>query len=118
MHRTAPHSRPPRPPRTAVLVVSHPDGHVEAFAEPHIDVRLCRVPVAHSREAEIVAEDLAELTLPRRYRDLWRRDRLRAVGTTRPLTADAMQAAMITRDVLSALTAMAEEREEAVTWTL
>ena len=94
-----------RPQRQAVLIVSHPDGYIEAFAEPHIDVRFARVPVAHSLDAEVVAEDLVELMLPARYRRLYFPAMRRTVGSTRPLTVDALLAAFGMMDATATLNA-------------
>lgn len=93
-----------RPPsRQAVLVAVHPDGDLEAFANKSVDVRFVRMPVAHSLEGERIAEDCFELMLPRRYRDLWRRDLLRANGTTHPLTAQSALDALAAKDCIAAL---------------
>lgn len=100
MDRTTPS---PRPPRFAVLIVIQGDGHIEAFAERHVDVHVARVPVSFSREAEQTAEDVAELLLPPRFRELFRRDRLRAVGTTRPLLPTTLARAIATNDLIAAL---------------
>jgi hypothetical protein len=107
---------PPR--RQAVLVAAYADGFLEVFAEMTVDVHIARVPMAHSREGEIIAEDCFELAMPRRFRQLFRRDRLRANGTARPLAAETAHAALATRDVLAALTHLANEREEVLTWSL
>ena len=92
-----------RPKRQAVVVVAHVDGFVEIFANQNIDVRIVRIPVAHTRAGEILAEQCAELMLPRRYRDLWRRDHLRAVGTAKPLTAQAALDSLAAKDCVAAL---------------
>ena len=100
-----------RPKRQAVVVAAHPDGFVEIFANQNIDVRIVRIPVAHTRAGEILAEQCAELMLPRRYRDLWRRDHLRAVGTIPPLTAQAALASLVAKDCVAALSQFSEPVE-------
>ena len=104
----------PRPPRQRVLVVPHPDGHLEVFGERNIAVHVARVPIAHSRDAERVADEVVDLRLPRPFRELHRADKLRAVGTTRPLRPSALLAAAETRDALAALDALAAEPQEVV----
>ncbi len=84
-----------RPKRQPILILSHADGHLEAFAEKHLDVHIARVPAAFSSEVELAAEGAMELILPRRYRSLYRADMLRKNGSTRSLLpsvfADARQ---------------------------
>jgi len=105
-------------PRSDVLVVSHSDGHIEVFGEKNVSVRIVRMPAANSLQSERTAEDVAELMLPRRYRDLYRADRLRAVGNTRPLRPSTLVDAQWARDFITALNAMAGTREEVTTWML
>ncbi|NOY41266.1 MAG: hypothetical protein GXP26_05460 [Planctomycetes bacterium] len=81
-----------RPSRQAVLILSHGDGHIEIFGEKNIDIYLARIP--HCPGSEALAEDVAELAIPRRYRDLYRADRLRATGSTRPLLPSVMARAV------------------------
>ena len=52
--------------RQPVLVVVAADGFVQAFAESHIDVLIANVPDCPGHEA--LAEDVAELLMPQRYR--------------------------------------------------
>lgn len=115
MKSTAP---PSRLPRQAVLIVSHPDGYVEVFADANIDVYLARVPVAETCAGERLADECLALMLPRRYRDLHRADRLRTVGTTRPLRPKAAHAAILAGSAISALNALDGEREEVVRWAI
>jgi hypothetical protein len=89
--------------REAVLVAIHSDGFLEAFAERNLDVAFARIPAATSLFGQQVAEDCFELLLPKRYRDLWRRDYLRASSSTKPLTAEAVTDALTTRDIIAAL---------------
>ena len=94
-------NKPPK--RQAVLVVHHDDGLAQAFAHKNIDVVFARMPAATSEFGRRVAEDCFELLLPKRYRDLWRRDYLRANGSTTPLRVETIAAALETRDILAAL---------------
>jgi hypothetical protein len=102
-------SKPPR--RQAVLIAVHPDGFLEAFGAKSVDVRFVRLPVANGRVNEILAEQCFELMLPPRYRELWRRDLLRASGTSQPLTPETALAALKTKDCLAALNKASEPME-------
>ena len=105
------------PPRSDILIISHADGHLEVFGEKNVSARIVRVPAANSFQSQRMAEDTVELMLPRRYRDLYRADRLRAVGNTRPLRPSVLVDAQWTRDFIAALDAMADTREEVMQWT-
>ncbi|QDT72224.1 hypothetical protein [Lacipirellula limnantheis] len=96
------HKAPPAK-RDKVLVAIHSGGFLEAFAERNIDVVFARIPAATSLFGQQIAEDCFELLLPQRYRDLWRRDYLRASSSTAPLTAEAVMEALTTRDSIAAL---------------
>ena len=76
---------PPKPRRETDLILSYPDGYLEVYSERPVDVHLARVPVAFDQDGECMSEEVAAMLLPVRYRDLWRADRLRLVGSTRPL---------------------------------
>lgn len=95
------HASPPR--RQAVLIAVHPDGYLEAFADKSVDVRFARHLDAHTPAGERLAEDCFEMLLPQRYRDLWRRDLLRACGTTDLLRPQAVLDALAARDCITAL---------------
>ena len=113
-------NRSTRAPRQGVLVLSHPDGHLEVFAEKCTAVHIARVPTAGSSEAERQSEDVTHWLLPRRYRDLHRADRLRATGTTRPLKPSALKASLEVPAViedLNRLAAMFAPQPEAMVWT-
>lgn len=57
--------------REAVLILAHGDGWSEAFAEKHVDVRIAMVPCMTTPADEILAEEYVELSLPKRYRDIY-----------------------------------------------
>jgi hypothetical protein len=90
-----------------VLIVSHSDGYLEAFAEPHVNVLVARVPKAPTREAETLGDELFWLTLPLRFRALYRADLQRAVSTTRPLSPSMMEQARATEKLIVQLNALA-----------
>ncbi len=108
------------PSRQPVLIVSHPDGHVEIFSDRHVDVYVARVPVASSREAEVMAEDVIEMLIPRRYRGLYRADRLRKNGTTRPLLPSVLADSIRARKDIDAINELRVNTpaEEVLTWAL
>ena len=72
-------------PRQAVLVLAHADGWLEVFAEPNIDVRIAMVPTTGTIAGESLAEQVVDLALPRRYRDLHWPGKLRAADRLRVL---------------------------------
>ena len=110
---------PPTLPRLAVLIVNYPDGYAEAFADRNVDVHFARVPVYQTRRGEQLADDILELSLPHRHRQLYRRDRLRGNATTRPLTPQVAATALSTRSACNALSDLgAEVQEGAIVWTL
>jgi len=112
-------SRNRRPQRETVLILSYPDGYQEVFAERHVDVHLVRVPVTNSPEGEQIADDVIEMMLPWRYRSLYRADRLRATGTTRPLLPSVMARAMANTEAISTLNELASQSAgEEVVWTI
>jgi broad specificity phosphatase PhoE len=106
-----------------VLVLTHADGHVECYAERGVTIHLTRVPAAFTPDGERQAEDVAEWLLPRRYRELWRADYLRANGTTRPLLPSTLAEAHTVTAIIDALNQATDsfaptEESEAVAWTL
>ena len=105
-----------RVPRQKVLILSHPDGHLEIFGEA-IDAHICRVPTASTIEAERQAEQVVEWLLPHRFRDLWQRDKLRAVGTSRPLLPSTLARSLATTKAVAALNSMTAQEQEVATWS-
>lgn len=91
------------PPRQAVLVVVHVDGFIEAFAEKSVDVCFARLLEFDTPAGELLAEECFEMMLPKRYRDLWRRDYLRANGTTDLLRPQAVIDALAAKDCIAAI---------------
>lgn len=100
-----------RSPRQKVLILSHPDGYLQVYGEPSLDVHVARIPVAHSVEAEFHAEAVVEMLLPMRFRQLLTtvypipgtksvRGPLRTVGTTAPLLPSVLQASLAVPGVL------------------
>jgi hypothetical protein len=84
-------ARKPQPPRHTVLVFVHADGFIEVFGDKSIDAKIVNVPDCPGHEA--MAEDVAELMMPARYRNLYRADRLIATGVSRKFRPTALRAA-------------------------
>jgi hypothetical protein len=74
--------------RVGVLVVAHPDGYLEFYSEPHVNVRIVRVPATENRENEAAAIDVAEAMIPPSHRKLYRDDFMRINYLLRPLTIE------------------------------
>lgn len=90
-----------------VLAAVHPDGTIEVFGL-RLAVRIVRVPLARTIEGERLALGCAWMMLPPRWRKLWRRDRLAANGSTRPLTAETMLRSLVVHDSIAALNVVAD----------
>jgi hypothetical protein len=75
---------PPR--RVQVLIVGHVDGWLEVYAPKGVDVHLATMPDVQGAEAELLAERLFELLLPRRFRQLFAPVYRRAANLLRCLT--------------------------------
>lgn len=72
-------------PREAVLLVLNPDGWVEAYAERHVDVHIA-IRLHVPPEGEQLADEYLDLTLPRRFRQVYWPGLLRAADTVRTVT--------------------------------
>jgi hypothetical protein len=96
-------------PRVKVLVVVHPDGYLQAFAEKRVDVRFVNLLDVHPDD-EVPAEQALEAGLPAAYRDLHWPCRLRATGLVERITA---QQALDTTYQLSILHGLRKLEEEA-----
>ena len=100
----------------------HPDEHLEVFGDRNVDILITRVPLSFSSEGERQAEEVMEMMLPQRYRDLFWADRLRATGSTWPLLPSVLRKSLVVRDCLTTMnevtSAVQQQEEEAVTWML
>jgi hypothetical protein len=99
--------------RARILILSHSDGYCEIFAERAVEIHLQRVPAAFSIEGEAQAEDVMEALLPRRFRELWRADFLRATGSTRPLLPSVLRQSIGTKECLRLLNRLPEKMRTA-----
>jgi hypothetical protein len=105
-----------RPPRQKVVVKI--DGELVRVFGDNIDPIIIRVPVAHSVEAERQADEIVEMLLPLRFREICSADRLRAVGTTRPLFPSTLARSLATNELIGALNATTAPAQEVVAWML
>ena len=74
MHVNRNQPEEPLPDRPPILFVVHPDQHVEIFADHRLDIHFARIPMAFSLEGERQAEEVMEMMLPKKHRDLYRAD--------------------------------------------
>lgn len=102
-------------PRQNVLILSHHDSFIEVFAERNTDVHIARVPQGFTLEGERQADQIAEGRLPRRYRQLWRADRLRATGSTHPLLPSTLADSQSINELLTAFNS--DEQHGVMIWT-
>lgn len=58
------------PPRTPVLIEVHADGYLEVYARKDVDVYFVDRPVANSPSAGTKVDEIVDLLIPRRYREL------------------------------------------------
>lgn len=92
------------PPRPRVRIRLHADGYVEVFGNRPMSARIERVPLCTGHER--LAEDVADLAVPRVFEDA---DILLANGTTRPLTPTTMLASRRARAAVVSLNSLAAE---------
>ncbi|QDS97704.1 hypothetical protein [Adhaeretor mobilis] len=95
--------------RQHVLIVAHADGYLEVFGEKNLDIRISNIPLAHSREAERIAEDALELSLPRCYRQLYFPGKRRATATLMPLLPSTMARAKAVKRTIRQLNQLVQK---------
>lgn len=107
-----------RPRRERVLVVPHADGHLEVFGSENVIVRIERLPVTNSRDAEAIAEDFLERSLPPIWRELYFPGMRRATGTAQLLLPSTIRRATDIEQSLQSLNSVLEslKQEEASAW--
>ena len=104
-------ARKPRRPREKVLVVMRPDGLVEVYSEPHIDVyAVNRLDVGRDETPGLanLIDAYHEGTMPRAYRDLYWPSKSRHIALHERRTT---KAALDTLHQLSILRGLQAERE-------
>jgi len=110
-----------------VLVVAHHDGWLEVFGDrEHIDARIVMAPTlggepstATQQRFEVLAEEYLELTIPRRYRDIYVPINRRAADKLRLVTPESIACRQTDIELLRAIERMgAELRGEVRAWML
>jgi len=109
--------------REAVLILAHGDGWIEAFAEKHVDVRIEMVPHMTTSAGEILAEEYVELSLPKRYQDIYWPGNRRAADMMRVVRPSDIVQRDYELDLLRAIKGAGailrgEKREGRKLWTL
>jgi len=102
-----------RHPQQRGLILLHPDGYLEVFAERGVEFHVARIPAAFSIEGECQAEEVMEALLPGRFRELYRADYLREVASTRPLLPSTLKQALGMKDLLRLLGDLPAKLQEA-----
>jgi hypothetical protein len=106
------HNKRKRPTPQDVLFVIHPDGYVQGFGERGVNIHFCRVPWAATPDGEVMAEEVALELLPRRFRELWAANNLRANGTAQPLLPSTVKRALDIKEVLKLLDRLSAKLQE------
>ena len=105
--------------REAVLVLAHPDGWLETFAEKHVDVRIVMVPQVTTQAGEILAEEYVEASLPKRYRDVYWPANRRAADMLRVVRPSDIAWREYELELLRAIQQLGNQQEEGrKLWTL
>lgn len=105
--------------REAVLVLAHGDGWLEAFAEKHVDVRIEMVPYMTTQAGEILAEEYVELSVPKRYRDVYWPNLRRAADMMRVVRPSDIAWREYDLELLRAIQQLGNQQEEGrKLWTL
>ena len=98
--------------REAVLILAHGYGWLEAFAEKHVDVRIEMVPQVTTQAGEILAEEYVELSLPRRYRDVYWPGNRRAADMMRVVRPSDIAWREYHVELLRAIQQLGDKQEE------
>lgn len=94
--------------REPVVIVLNADGFVEVFANDHVDVRIVNRVHFDSSEGQIAAEELVELELPHRHRQVLWPANSRAIGTAETVTVDGLWKRDTELNLFSTLDAIAQ----------
>ena len=109
----------PTQQREAVLILAHGDGWIEVFAEKHFDVRIEIVPYMTTEPGEIQAEEYVELSLPKRYRDVYWPGNRRAADMMRVVRPTDIVRRDYDLELLRAIQQLGNQQEEGrKLWTL
>ena len=101
------HDTVKRQPKQKVLIIAHPDNYIEVYGD-NIDVEIVRSIVASTPEAECIAEDIVEASLPLRFKPLYWPGKAKVTASLRPLHAQTAHEARYVAKLLPALNSMME----------
>jgi len=105
-------NKPPRKPqkRTRVLVVLSSNGFVELFADKDVDFHVAQRLHVDTIEAERLAEDLLDITIPKSFRNLFFPGKLRATALVEKITAETALDTLYKLSILRGLREMQNEQ--------
>ena len=105
-------NKPPRKPRqrTRVLVVLSSNGFVELFADKNVDFHVAQRLHVETIEAERLADDLLDITIPKPFRNLFFPGKLRATGLVEKITAEMALDTLYKLSILRGLREMQNEQ--------
>ena len=75
--------RPPKAKRPTILVVGHPDGWFDLYADQRLDAAFAILPDVEGVEGERLAEAFTETQLSRRHREIYIPGRCELAGQIR-----------------------------------
>ncbi len=105
--------------REAVLILSHGDGWLEAFAQKHVDVRIEMVPYMTTPAGKTLAEEYVELSIPKQYRDVYWPNLRRAADIMRIVRPSDIAWREYNLELLRAIEQLGNQQEEGrKVWTL
>ncbi len=110
MTRTKSKPRPRITKRTKVLVVLSSDGFVEVFGGREVDCHVAQRLAVDSIEAERMAEEFLDGTLPKRFRELFLPGMLRATGLVERITPEKALDTLWQLEILKGLRELRAEK--------
>ncbi len=80
--------RPKLRQRARVLIVLNSDGFVEVYGEPGLWIHVAQRLQADGNQAEVMADEYLDATLPKAFKELFYPVKLQAVGQCRRIRAE------------------------------
>lgn len=102
-------SHPPRPPKSPILVVLHPDGHVQCYGPPEATMVVAQMPETRSTSAEILAQQLIESQLLATHQKIFAPGHLREIANVKRATVEQLAARKWVAEINSAITRLRRE---------
>ena len=84
--------RLPKAKRPTILVVGHPDGWFDLYADQRLDAAFALLPDVEGTEGERLAEAFIETQLSRRHREIYIPGRCELAGQIRPVKPSTIAA--------------------------